>query len=80
MILYQGEDQLGGSSVSLSELEGRAVILNFWATTCPAWIHEMLDLEQKLSLVHGPFTLQQGVPIIHLIGWDNVGHLGQSDS
>ena len=43
--LFQGEDVLGGSEMSLSELEGRPLVLNFWARFCtPCW-SEMPELQ-----------------------------------
>jgi peroxiredoxin len=37
---------LGGASVSLSELRGKIVLLNFWATWCPPCRAEMPALQQ----------------------------------
>lgn len=43
--LFQGEDLLGASDMSLSELEGRPLVLNFWARFCtPCW-SEMPELQ-----------------------------------
>lgn len=39
---------LKGQEVSLSDYEGKIVLLNFWTTTCPFCIQEMPDM-QKLS-------------------------------
>lgn len=39
---------LEGQEVSLSDYEGKIVLLNFWTTTCPFCIKEMPDM-QKLS-------------------------------
>jgi peroxiredoxin len=36
----------GGQPVSLSDLQGRPVLLNFWATYCPPCVHEMPYLQQ----------------------------------
>lgn len=40
----------------LSDLQGRAVLLNLWATWCPPCVHEMPDLEQ-LQQTHGDLGL-----------------------
>ena len=43
--LFQGEDVLGAPEMSLSELEGRPLVLNFWARFCtPCW-SEMPELQ-----------------------------------
>ena len=43
--LFQGEDVLGDSEMSLSELEGLPLVLNFWARFCtPCW-SEMPELQ-----------------------------------
>ena len=43
--LFQGESVLGAPEMSLSELEGRPVVLNFWARFCtPCW-SEMPELQ-----------------------------------
>ncbi len=43
--LFQGEDVLGASEMALSELEGRPLVLNFWARFCtPCW-SEMPELQ-----------------------------------
>ena len=44
-MLFQGEDVLGASELALSELEGRPLVLNFWARFCtPCW-SEMPELQ-----------------------------------
>ena len=64
--LFQGEDVLGASEMALSELEGRPLVLNFWARFCtPCW-SEMPELqsfyeeyEDRIQLVSvdvGQFT------------------------
>jgi thiol-disulfide isomerase/thioredoxin len=44
--LYQGADKLGAETLALSQLEGRPVILNFWAGLCPPCRAEMPDLQR----------------------------------
>lgn len=44
-MLFQGEDKLGATEMALSELEGRPLVLNFWARFCtPCW-SEMPELQ-----------------------------------
>ena len=43
--LYQGEEVLGGTELSLAELRGTPVVLNFWAGLCPPCRFEMPDLQ-----------------------------------
>ena len=44
-MLFQGEDVLGASEMALSQLEGRPLVLNFWARFCtPCW-SEMPELQ-----------------------------------
>lgn len=44
-VLFQGEETLGGKEMALSELEGRPLVLNFWARFCtPCW-SEMPELQ-----------------------------------
>ena len=44
--LYQGADALGGSEIQLSALQGKGVVLNFWAGLCPPCRAEMPDIEE----------------------------------
>jgi len=44
--LYQGEDVLGASDLSLSELRGKPLVLNFWAGALPPSRAEMPDLQE----------------------------------
>ena len=45
--LYQGEDTLGGSPIMLSDMlaEGKPVVLNFWAGSCPICRNELPELQ-----------------------------------
>ena len=44
--LYQGEEALGATELTLSDLEGKPLLLNFWAVYCPGCIVEMPDLQE----------------------------------
>ncbi len=42
---------LNGQSLSLDQMEGKVVLLNLWASYCPACVHEMPMLEE-VAQVH----------------------------
>ena len=64
--LYQGEEALGAGTLRLSDLQGKPLVLNFWAGLCPPCRAEMPDLQafygefgDKVNLFGldvGPFT------------------------
>jgi thiol-disulfide isomerase/thioredoxin len=68
VVLYQGQEELDGSEVQLSELltAGKPVVLNMWAGLCPPCRLEMPDFQEVhnefgdsivlLGLDVGPFT------------------------
>ncbi len=56
-MLFQGEDVLGASEMALSELEGRPLVLNFWARFCtPCW-SEMPELQSFYEEYEGRVQL-----------------------
>ena len=45
--------QLGGASLSLSDLKGKPVVINFWATWCPPCREEMPLLDTYAARLQG---------------------------
>lgn len=43
---YQGQDVVGGKALSLSDLQGHPVVLNFWAGLCPPCRAEMPEFQR----------------------------------
>ncbi len=72
LTMYTGAEFVGGEELPLSSLQGRPVVLNFWAGLCPPCRAEMPDLQQfhqeyqdKALLVGvdvGQFTMLGGEP------------------
>jgi thiol-disulfide isomerase/thioredoxin len=68
IFVYQGADELGAETLQFSDLfvDGKAVVLNFWASECPPCRAEMSDLQEVhdefrdqivlFGLDAGPFT------------------------
>jgi thiol-disulfide isomerase/thioredoxin len=69
IIVYQGEDVLGGEAVNLSDVlaQGKPVVLNFWAGLCPLCRAEMPEL-QKAHDTYGDQVLVLGVDIGPFVG------------
>ena len=42
---YQGQDVVGGEEISLSDLRGQPIVLNFWAGLCPPCRAEMPEFQ-----------------------------------
>lgn len=76
--LYQGEAVLGATHLSLSDLQGKPAVLNFWYGLCPPCRVEMPDLQEfheeygdRINLVGldmGPFfglsSRQDGIDLL----------------
>ena len=61
---YQGEEILGGTEITLSEIvgQGKPVVLNFWAALCPPCRAEMPDI-QKVHETRGDEVIILGLDI-----------------
>ena len=44
----------GGAYATLDEFEGKAILLNFWATWCPPCIEEMPSIDRLAERLAGP--------------------------
>ena len=44
--LYQGQEEFGATEISLSDLEGKPVVLNYWAGLCPPCRAEMPEFQE----------------------------------
>ena len=44
--LFQGEAKVGGTDLTLRQLQGKPVVLNFWAGLCPPCRAELPDLQE----------------------------------
>ena len=55
--LYQGHEELGAEEITLSDLEGQPVVLNYWAGLCPPCRAEMPEFQEFRDEYEGRVTL-----------------------
>ena len=55
--LYQGQDELGAEEITLSDLQGKPVVLNYWAGLCPPCRAEMPEFQEFRDEYEGRVTL-----------------------
>lgn len=55
--LYQGQEELGAENLSLSDLQGKPVVLNYWAGLCPPCRAEMPEFQEFADEFEGRVTL-----------------------
>ena len=65
--LYQGNEELGADQISLSDLEGQPVVLNYWAGLCPPCRAEMPEFQEFRDEYEGRITLV-GVDLGQFLG------------
>jgi thiol-disulfide isomerase/thioredoxin len=72
IVLYQGEDALGGSTVAFSDVfdQGKPVVLSIWAGLCPICRVEMPDLQKAYEQYHDEL-LVIGVDVGPFVGLGN---------
>ena len=68
MVMYQGQDLVGGQEINFSDLLGeRPIVLNFWAGLCPPCRAEMPDL-QEFSEKFEDRALMLGIDVGQFLG------------
>ncbi len=55
--LYQGQESLGTESMNFSDLQGKPVVLNFWAGLCPPCRAEMPEFQEFYDDYHDRVVL-----------------------
>ena len=65
--LYQGQDELGAGVVSLSDLQGKPAVVNYWAGLCPPCRAEMPEFQEFRDEYAGRVTLV-GVDLGQFLG------------
>ncbi len=55
--LYQGQEELGAEEISLSDLAGKPLVLNYWAGLCPPCRAEMPEFQEFRDKYEGRVTL-----------------------
>jgi len=71
IIMYQGQDVVGGQEINFSDLLGQQpIVLNFWAGLCPPCRAEMPDL-QEFNEKFQDRTLLLGIDVGQFLGLGN---------
>jgi len=65
--LYQGQDELGGREILLSDLQGKPLVINYWAGLCPPCRAEMPEFQEFRDEYEGRVTLV-GVDLGQFLG------------
>ncbi len=68
--LYQGQSTLGAQSLDISDLQGKPVVVNFWAGLCPPCRAELPELQEFYEDFKDQVTLV-GVDIGQFTGLGN---------
>lgn len=65
--LYQGQEELGSEKVSISDLQGKPLVINYWAGLCPPCRAEMPEFQEFRDEYEGRVTLV-GVDLGQFLG------------
>ena len=65
--LYQGQDELGAQEIALSDLQGKPLVINYWAGLCPPCRAEMPEFQEFRDEYEGRVTLV-GVDLGRFLG------------
>lgn len=65
--LYQGQEELGAQEVLLSDLQGKPLVINYWAGLCPPCRAEMPEFQEFRDEYEGRVTLV-GVDLGQFLG------------
>ena len=69
LVLFGNDDHQAGETISLSQFEGKPVVLNFWFPSCPPCVAEMPDFETAYQKFKNDGVEFIGV---QLVGLDSV--------
>lgn len=71
--LYQGHEEFGSQDIALSDLQGKPVVLNYWAGLCPPCRAEMPEFQEFRDEYEGRVTLV-GVDLGQFLGLGSKEH------
>lgn len=66
LTLYANAEHQAGDTITLSQFEGRPVVLNFWFPSCPPCVAEMPDFEKAYQKHKGDGLRMIGVQLLGL--------------
>ena len=66
LTLYANAEHQAGDTITLSQFDGRPVVLNFWFPSCPPCVAEMPDFEKAYQKYKGDGLAMIGVQLLGL--------------